>query len=85
MTPDELAGIERQIAMDAVRCDIERHALPTVCGGQKWWDTSAMLNVREHAPEIIDMMVLALRYADEIGLIQRHTFWPHLVRFKEPA
>ena len=83
MTDAELDRLAHQIAADAVRCDIECHALLTVCGQQKYWDTSSMLDVREHAPEVIDMMVQALHYADARGLIQRHTFWRHLVRFTE--
>ena len=45
-----------------------------------WRDTRPLLDEREHAPQVIDMMRVALYYADLRRLIARHPTQPHLVR-----
>lgn len=69
------------IANDAVIADIESNAHQhTDSDGRTWWDIRPMLDPREHAPQSIDMTAMAIDYAIDSGLAQRHPFARHLVR-----
>lgn len=46
----------------------------------RWYDTQDLLNPHELSPRVIDMNAMALQYADEANLIERHSTRPHLVR-----
>lgn len=83
----DLVRLGVAIADRAVVADIE--ALPpepTASGAIindttiAWRDTRAMLSPHEHAPQVIDMVRLALAYGTARRLLAWHPTQPHLVR-----
>ena len=52
-------------------------------GKQRCYDTRPMLDPREHAPEVIDMVVQALSYGEWAGVLVRHPAARYLVRVVE--
>ncbi len=69
-----------RIASQAVVADIQTNACHTELDGVVWWDTRPMLDPREHAPQALDMALLALDYAVLAGLAVRHPDSPYLLR-----
>lgn len=83
MTPPIFTAREADVITSAfllanryVVSDIETNCVR--CG--EWLDTRAAVDPREHSPECIDMMVEALRYAEKVGLVERHPQHRYLVR-----
>jgi len=74
----DVSQLERQIAEQAAVADIEGECART--GDADWLDTRAMLDEREHSPEVIDMARITLRYAAWRMLIEHSAHRPHLVR-----
>ena len=72
----DLDRLARSIADACVICDIECHSYRDDAG---WWDTRPMLDEREHCSQSLDMARETLAYADQRGLIVRHSGAPHLV------
>ena len=69
------------IANDAVIADIECNAHQHIdSDGRTWWDIRPMLDPHEHAPQSIDMAAMAIDYAIDSALAQRHPFERHLLR-----
>lgn len=80
MTPIQAAELAHQIADRAVICDIECHAVRTRDYAERvCWYIAPMLDAREHAPEVIDMMLQAIDYALQRGLISRHPAFKDVV------
>lgn len=69
-----------RIANQAVVADIQCNAIHTKVEDTVWWDTRPMLDPREHAPQVLDMALLALDYAVLSGLAARHQDHPYLLR-----
>lgn len=81
MTPSRISAMAHKIADQSVLCDIESNALPfTDAQGVAWHDTSTMLDPREQPDAVIDMMLLALDYAQARGIVTVHPTFPHLMR-----
>lgn len=46
----------------------------------RWWDVRPMLDLREHAPEVVDMAREALAVGMAHGLLVAHPAHPHCLR-----
>ena len=75
------------LADDAVISEVEQLPTePTPAGATvsrndiAWRDTRPLLDEREHAPQVIDMVRLALAYGTARRLLAWHPTQPHLVR-----
>lgn len=76
-----LAALAHTLADRAVVSDIECEAIAeTDAQGRKWYDTRPMLDPREQPDDTIEMMLQALDYAHQRGLISAHPQHAHLVR-----
>lgn len=77
----ELEAIQRELADEAARSDIECHMIPQKHSGQhygKWYDLSVV------EPDDVDFIKRAVRYLDWRGLLKRHPENPDLVRPLSP-
>ena len=69
------------IAKRAVVADIETNGVLVATDEPgRWYDTRPMLDLREHSPEMVDMLTEALAFAVDTGLARTHSALPHLVR-----
>lgn len=84
----ELQRLERQIAYQASRCDIETFCvgeqLPPGRGGASltWYDTTRVMPAPQH-PDDLQFLTAAVRYLDLRRLLIHHPDRPHLVRIKD--
>lgn len=80
---DMLAALV-DVARGAITADIQTECTQTTAPGEPagrlWWDTSAMVDEREHAPQICAMAIRALALGAEMEILHRHPLHPHLVR-----
>jgi hypothetical protein len=84
----EAAQLERRIAYNAARTDIESHCIGEGIREGKtgpvfwWWDTARIAPAPECA-EDIEFLSDAVRYLDLRRLLVRHPDRPNLVRIKD--
>lgn len=72
-----MSGIESmslaiRIAQRAVVADLQSEACCVYADGVAWYDTRRMVDVREHAPEVIDMATEAITWGLDTGLLIQH-------------
>lgn len=75
----------RELADSYAVSDIETSAAPEQMAGATWYDVRPMLSTHEHAPQVVDMALLALQYAAARGLITHHPQHAHMVRINRRA
>lgn len=68
------------LADAAAVADIRGHGLPQMLDDVIWYDTRAMLDMREVSPLGRDLAELAIEHALDRRLAVRHPHYPHLLR-----
>lgn len=86
-TDPTLTSAAHRLADASVITDIESEGfIHDDVDGQRWYDTRPMLDPREHCDEVIDQAALAIGYALDRGLVERHPDRPYLLRIvRRPA
>lgn len=83
--PTELIEQAFRLANAAVVADIESYCTPVHIAGWKFWDTRNWTDLREHAPQEVDMAKQAIDYAVASGLAMHHPQQRHLLRIHTKA
>lgn len=77
---DELTRLEREIAEESARSDIECEYVRVLDEGDRWYDTNLVSD-----EDWVPTLERAERYLELRGLLERHPERPELVRFVEKA